>query len=539
MDYSRIGGESPVTRWRANVRWQQFVAVSAIAASTGLSLVQAQSGATVDVSGGTIRGALIAGGGAAFRGIPYAQPPVDDLRWREPVPMRRWTGIRDATRFGPICPQHPNATIPQAASVSAEDCLFLNVWTPEWPTKGRRPVLMWLAGGGNVNGAGSEPRYDGQHLARRGVVVVTINYRLGSFGFFAHPALTRESPNRASGNQGLLDQVAALEWVRTNIARFGGDPDAITIAGSSAGAIDIGALMTSPLTKGKFRGAILHSGPVRNALGDPLSLAEAEQRGDAHTATWNASAGASLRELRAIPMARILESQPIQPVLHLNLSVDGYVVRSAPAEVFARGGQHKLPILMGAAARDYTSTAASLTDLNTLMDKAYGPLAPRARLLYSDDDALYGTPGVQWTTDTSFRCPTALQLAQHVAAGNTAFAYEFARLAVPEIRPGGSVHGLDPAYVFGTFATWTAATKVGRLTHTEADTAISGMMQRYWINFVKTGDPNGEGLPTWPTFRDPARAYLQFVDTPVVKEGLRRAQCDLYIENANRSDASR
>jgi para-nitrobenzyl esterase len=394
-------------------------------------------------------------------------------------------------------------------------------------------------GGGNVNGAGSEPRYDGQHLARRGVVVVTINYRLGSFGFFAHPALTRESPNRASGNQGLLDQVAALEWVRTNIERFGGNPDAITIAGSSAGAIDIGALMTSPLTKGKFRGAILHSGPVRNALGDPLLLAQAEQRGEAHTATWNASAGASLRELRTIPMARILESQPPQPVSHLNLSVDGYVVRSAPAEVFARGGQHKLPILMGAAARDYTSTAASPTDLNALMDKAYGPLAPRARLLYSDDDPLYGTPGVQWTTDTSFRCPTILQLAQHVAAGNKAFAYEFARLAVPEIRPGGSVHGLDPAYVFGTFATWTAGTKVGPLRHTAADATISEAMQRYWINFVKTGDPNGEGLPTWPTFRDPQRPYLQFVDTPVVKEGLRRAQCDLYIENANRSDASR
>jgi para-nitrobenzyl esterase len=398
---------------------------------------------------------------------------------------------------------------------------------------------MWIAGGGNINGAGSEPRYDGQLLARRGVVVVTINYRLGSLGFFAHPALTRESPNRASGNQGLLDQVASLEWVRTNIARFGGDPDAITLAGSSAGAIDIGALMTSPLTKGKFRAAILQSGPVRNALGDPLSLAQAEQQGEAHTTTWNAPAGASLRELRAIPMARILESQPPQPVPHLNLSVDGYVVRSAPAAVFARGGQHKLPILMGVAARDYVSSPALPTELSTLMDKAYGPLAPRARPLYSDDDVLHGTPGVQWATDTSFRCPTTLQLVQHVAAGNKAFAYEFARLAVPEIRPGGSVHGLDPAYVFGTFATWTAATKVGPLRHTATDTTISEAMQRYWINFVRTGDPNGEGLPTWPTFGNPAREYLQFGDAPVVKEGLRRAQCDLYIENANRSDVSR
>jgi para-nitrobenzyl esterase len=238
-------------------------------------------------------------------------------------------------------------------------------------------------------------------------------------------------------------------------------------------------------------------------------------------------------------MGRILESQPLQPVPHLNLSVDGYVIRSAPADVFAGGTQHKLPILMGAAARDYTSSAALATELSSLMDKAYGPLAPRAQLLYAADDALYGTPGVQWTTDTSFRCPTTLQLAQHVAARNTAYAFEFARLAVPEIRPGGSVHGLDPAYVFGTYATWTADTKVRPMEHTAVDTTISELMQGYWANFVKTGDPNGQGLPAWPTFQDPARAYLQFGDTPIVKEGLRRAQCDLYIENTSRLNARR
>jgi para-nitrobenzyl esterase len=204
-------------------------------AIVGLTAVRTQSHPTVQVSGGMIRGLLTDGGGAAFKGIPYAEPPVGDLRWREPTPARGWTGTRDATQFGAICPQHPSATIPNAAEIAKEDCLFLNVWIPAWPVTENRPVLLWIPGGGNINGGTTEARHDGSSLARRGIVVVTINYRLGSFGFFSHPALTAESQHRASGNQGLLDQVAALDWVRANISPFGGDPNAITIGGVSAG----------------------------------------------------------------------------------------------------------------------------------------------------------------------------------------------------------------------------------------------------------------------------------------------------------------
>ena len=260
--------------------------VAAVLAVAGLS-VMAQSAPVVDVTGGQIRGEYLPGGGAVFRGVPYAHPPTGDFRWRAPAPVVAWSGVRDARVFGAICPQQPSVTLPNAPELISEDCLSLNVWTSEWPvTEARRPVLLRIPGGGNINGGTSEARYDGHTIARRGIVVVTINYRLGSFGFFSHPALTAESPRRASGNQGLLDQVAALEWVHANITRFGGDPTAITLAGSSAGGIDIGALMTSPLTKGRFARASIESGPARNALGDPLPLDEAERQGAAHAARW-------------------------------------------------------------------------------------------------------------------------------------------------------------------------------------------------------------------------------------------------------------
>jgi para-nitrobenzyl esterase len=481
-----------------------------------------------------LRGTLIDGGIAVFKGIPYAQPPVGDLRWREPIPERPWTGVRDATTFGALCPQRPSIQVPNALESSREDCLFLNVWTAEWPSSNRRPVLIAFPGGGNTTGGTSDARVNGEHLSRRGIVVVTAHYRLGSFGFFSHPALTRESPHGASGNQGLLDQVAVLDWVRANIDQFGGNPDEVTLMGVSVPAMNIHALMTSPLAAGKFRRAITQSLPF-GLLGDPLSRAQAEKRGAEHTRSWGARDAATLGELRAIPMERILEAQPTRPVAHLNLSVDGYVVPLRPALVFAAGRQHEVPIIVGNTARDFTPGAAPPTDLDALMASAYGQLANRARPLYVGDDPLYGRPEVQWATDTTYRCPAILQLVQHVAAGQRGFAYEFARLATPEIQPGGNIHGFDGGFVFGTYASRTQGTTLKPVAFGPADAALSALMQRYWTNFVKTGDPNGPGLPAWPAFSEPARAYVQFsTDAPVVKEGLRRAQCDLFAENQRR-----
>jgi para-nitrobenzyl esterase len=490
---------------------------------------------TVSVTGGPVEGTLLAGGGAVFKGIPYAQPPVGDLRWRAPQPVSPWAEVRDATRFGAICPQNPSSTVPNAAEISSEDCLSLNVWAPEWPVARARPVLLWIPGGGNVIGGTSELRHDGARLARRGIVVVTINYRLGSLGFFAHPDLGREAARGASGNQALRDQLAAVEWVHANIARFGGDPDALTLGGVSAGAIDIAALMTSPLAAGRFKRAILQSGPSRGVFADPLPPPAAEQQSLRHATAWGASPTASLRDLRAIPAARILGIQSQRTIPQLNLSIDGEVLTAAPADVFASGRQHGVPILMGSSARDFLPGAQPPTGLDALIAQAYGPLASRARALYASADPLYGTPEVQWATDTSFRCNSVLQMTQHVAGGHTAFAYEFARLTTPDIQPGGNIHGLDSAFSLGTFASRSLGTKLVPIEHTAADTALSEQMQQYWTNFVKTGDPNGPGLPAWPVFREPARAYLQLAETgPAAREGLRRAQCDLYIENMNR-----
>lgn len=518
---------------RSRCRWSAMAAM--MFAIVSLSAVRAQSDPAVRVSGGMIRGLFTDGGGAAFKGIPYAEAPVGHLRWREPTKARAWIGTRDAIQFGAICPQNPSATIPNAVEIAKEDCLFLNVWIPAWPITGNRPVLLWIPGGGNINGGTSEARHDGSLLARRGIVVVTINYRLGSFGFFSHPALTAESPHRTSGNQGLLDQVAALDWVRANISRFGGDPNAITIGGVSAGGIDTTALMSSPLTKGKFRAAIMQSGPARSALGDPLRREEAERRGSAHTASWNAAADASLQALRAIPMETILKSQPPRPVPHLNLSVDGYALPAPPADVFASGRQHPVPAIMGSNVRDFVPGAPPPTGLDRLIDDYYGTLAARAKPLYAQADPRNGTPEVQWATDMAFRCGTVLQLTQHATSGHRTFAYQFSRLTTPEIQPGGNIHGLDGGYVLGTFASRDTGTKLTPIKFTPSDQSLSDLMQQYWVNFVRTGDPNGPGLPAWPEFRSPSGAFMDFLPAgPAAAEGLRRAQCDLYMENVAR-----
>ena len=519
---------------RICARWGGIAAAAVLAVCLRLPSIEAQTPPMVDIRGGTIRG-LRLNEGAVFRGVPYAAPPVGALRWREPMPVEAWSGTRDATEFGSICPQNAGAAIPNALDIISEDCLFLNVWTAEWPIASRRPVLVFIPGGGNINGAGSEARSDGSHLARRGIVVVTLNYRLGSFGFFSHAALTAESPHQASGNQGLLDQIAALRWVRANIDRFGGDPDAITLAGISAGAVDVTALMTSPLTTGLFRRAVMQSGPARNVLGQPLSRADAEEQGAAHTRSWGASVDATLRDLRSIPMAIILKSQPARPVPYLNVSIDGHVVLMPPADAFAKGRQHAVPAIMGNAARDFTPGAEPPADLDAVIARAYGPLAANARPLYASADELHGTPEVQWATDVGFRCGTVMQLMQHAATGQPVFAYEFARLVMPEVQPGGNLHGVDTGYVFGTFATRGQGNKLAPITVTPGDAALSDGMQRYWVNFVKTGNPNGPGLTLWPVFNASARQYLEFTGTgTMARNSLRRPQCDLYAGNEER-----
>jgi para-nitrobenzyl esterase len=484
------------------------------------------SGLVVDVTGGKVRGASLAGGAAAFLGIPYARPPVGALRWREPAPVERWTGIRDAKAYGAPCAQNPYFN-PAFKETAREDCLYLNVVTPEIrPKGGGRPVMVWIPGGGNFAGASGE-RTNGEQLMRHDVVVVSLNYRLGLFGFFSHPDLTRESPHHASGNQGILDQIAALRWVHANIARFGGDPSNVTIFGESAGSVNVSVLMTSPLSRGLFRRVIGQSGAVIVA-GDPLSLKDAESRGVSLAEMWGVGAKPSIEALRALPMAAILAAEPNfldKPQPNLGVTIDGYVFPVRPSMVFAQGHQHPVAMLLGNLWHEWVPGVQPPANLREAIESSYpSDVATRAVSLYmeSGTDSLYGTPAEQWVEDIGFRCSAIAQLIWHAAAKHVAYEYQVEHL--PAARRRGNVHAQDVAYVFG---------RLDGNDYEAFDRAMSDVIQKYWTNFAKTGDPNGPGVPSWPAFDPTSRPYLAFTeDGAVARNGLRRPFCDLFLDAA-------
>jgi para-nitrobenzyl esterase len=490
----------------------------------------------VSTTSGKLRGVSRPSGGAEFLGIPYAQPPVGDLRWHEPLPAKSWTGVREATTFGAPCAQpvlgdwnrHDSET-------SREDCLFLNVVTPAWPVKAPLPVMFWIHGGANAGGTASSGLYKDGTLVQHGVVLVTVNYRLGIFGFLAHPELTRESSRHVSGNYGLMDQIAALRWVRDNIAKFGGDPTNITVFGQSAGAQNTSLLMTSPLSKELFQRAIAQSG---SAFNPPLpSLAEAEQAGGKLAATMKAPAGeGAIKYLRQLSTQDLLKGvavqDPKQPPL-LGPDIDGWVVPRSPAEVFALGQESSIPLIIGTTAREFGMSAPP-DEVRKMIQHVTGSFASRALSLYglADDgqgttDPLYGSAADQWFADLLFRCPVTTQAAWHSAAHQATYEYEFAH-AIPGQEAAGAVHSSDLPYVFGFYP------RAGNISGTfgEIDYKLANLMETYWTNFARNGNPNAGTLPHWPEFGG-SQDFIKFTqDGHVVAsaEGLRRPQCDLYRE---------
>jgi para-nitrobenzyl esterase len=480
----------------------------------------------VTITTGGLRGSAL-GPGAVFKGIPFAAPPVGDLRWREPMPVKAWSGVRDATKFGSRCMQ----TGPDVS----EDCLYLNVWAPEWPAKSRKPVMVWIHGGGNFAGSGSEPTFDGEAFARRGVVLVTANYRLGVFGFFAHPELTAESSHRASGNYGLMDQVAALRWVRDNIAKFGGDPQNVTVFGESAGGLDISVLMTSPLAKGLYQRLIAESGPVVA----PPSLAEGEKKGSSVAASLKAD---SIKTLRAIPAQDLQKAtgqglQFLGPLL--GVVVDGWVLPRPPFQVFQAGQEHRVDLLIGSNARELTRPFFPVQGLKEGIEAEYGPLASRAMEVYGlkngsepSPDPVLGSAMAQWATDSQFRCGTVAELIWHSRAGNRAYQFQFSRVP-PGRESVGAAHGSEIPYVFGTLEAAGRAPNAPK--YDSIDKTVSDQMQQYWTNFAKTGDPNAGSLTKWAKFDPKARSYMDLTaEGPIERQGLRRNACDLFVENVNR-----
>ena len=501
----------------------------------------ARSNPVVSVNTGQLGGSLTPDGVAAFKNIPFAEPPIGDRRWQEPLPAKAWTGVRDATSFGPMCNQSGNRQLPHS-----EDCLQLNVWTPRWPMTSPVPVMVWFHGGGNTAGSGVEALFNGETLARHGVVLVTSNYRLGMFGFFSHPELTKESPHHASGNYGLADQIQALRWVQENIAKFGGSPANVTIFGESAGAADVNALIASPLTKGLFVRVIAESGPI----GAQTPLADAEKRNVEFAANLGIAGDHALAKLRAIPSAELQEKVgqggpgaggggPM-----MGITVDGWVLPEAPTKTFADGHEQKVALVIGNNSQEMQGARggrggrgpATAADVRQLISERYGPLAERTLALYGlnggsepQPDPENGDVMAQWNTDISFRCGTVQELSWHTAAGNLGYEYQFSR-TVHGQEALGAAHASEIPFVFGTLPVWQNMRH-----YDESDQKYAGMMQEYWINYAKAGDPNGGSLVKWPKFNPTARAYIDFTDAgPVAKEGLRRQIFHLFMENQKR-----
>jgi para-nitrobenzyl esterase len=516
------------------VRRSLYLFILAVLASS--SAKSSDVNFVVTTTSGQLRGSPRTSGGGEFLGIPYAQPPVGDLRWRDPVPAAKWDGIRDAGTFGAPCAQPDLGEWNRRnAESSKEDCLFLNVMTPQWPPKEHLPVMFWIHGGANTGGTASSPLYKDGTLVQHGVVLVSVNYRLGVFGFFAHAGLTAESPHHSSGNYGLMDQILALRWVRDNIAQFGGDPGNITVFGQSAGAQDTGLLMISPLAAKMFQRAIAESGA---AFSPPLnSLTEAEANGAKLAAALQAPAGAdAIKFLRSRSPGELLRATTApgpEAMPGFGPIMDGWVLPRGPVGVLVNGEEAAIPLIIGTTTREFP-VPVSPDELRSRIENFYGSLAPQALPLYGLDngkpgldDPLYGPASNQWAADLMFRCPSTTQAVWHKAAHNPTYEYQLEH-AIPGQEAQGALHSSDLPYVFGFYP------KQGNISGSfgETDFKLADLIESYWTNFAKTGDPNGDKLPNWPPLGD-SQTYLRFTqDGSAVAQsgGPRRAQCDLFRE---------
>ena len=458
---------------------------------------------TVRIESGSLAGLRGAANGLdEFRGIPYAAPPTGSLRWKPPQRVVAWKGVRAADHFGPRCMQLGlfSDMVFRSDGVS-EDCLYLNVWTPAGSEGKKLPVLVYFYGGSFVGGDGSEFRYDGASLAQRGIVTVTVNYRLGVFGFLALPELAKESQHQATGNYGLLDQVAALRWVHRDIAAFGGDPGQVTIGGESAGSMSVSALMASPLSKGLMQRAIGESGAVLGNLA-PWSLAMAEHSGT----IFEKHVGAhSLAELRAMPASALLAATADNNAAKFMVDIDGWFLPRAPEAIYKAGAQAHIPLLVGSNSQEgsYVNLLGDKpptpANYRAVVQRQFGGHAAEALKLYpGNDEAQVKASGTALMGDEFIAFSTWRWMQWQRETGDAPVYYYYFAKARPAMRDGsagpdpGAVHSGEIEYALGNLATnrvyaWT-----------DSDYKVSATMEGYFANFIKTGDPDGPGLPHWP-----------------------------------------
>ncbi len=488
----------------------------------------------VSTSNGKLSGVEIDDGMTVFRGIPFAAPPVGDLRWRPPQPAKKWTGVRKCDAFGDVAWQSMvGRTNPPEMN---EDCLYLNVWSDNVRGETKQPVMVWIHGGGLSRGWSSQAKYDGTALAREGVVVVSVNYRLGPLGFLAHPGLSVESPRGVSGNYGFLDQIESLKWIRQNIEQFGGDPDNVTIFGESAGGTSVATLCASPLARGLFHRAIMQSpwmfGYI-NQLAEPNitplrkpspNSPTAEQVGQEWASAFVDQEGTTaIAALRQLPAERLVVGREYYKT---RVTVDGWLLPDSPLATFAAGKQANVPVIIGTTKDEgnyFTSFVPPERELfDDRLEEFYGTQAAAVQTLYaSESSESLKAAGSQFVTDAWFVQPARQLLEGMRGVSSAAYQYQF---AVPNrSNPAvGSPHAIDLKYTFGTLNDNAIA----------ADRLASQTMIRYWTQFAKTGDPNVAGLPEWPAY-DAAQRFLKIAEQPEVDRQLAKEACDV-LDKATR-----
>jgi para-nitrobenzyl esterase len=495
----------------------------------------AGGGPVVMTTLGAVRGAVV-DDVTHFYGIPYAAPPVGSLRWRPPAAAAAWSGARDATRKAAACPQPEGLFL--AGSEASEDCLFLNLWTPTTSGAGRSPVMVYIHGGGFNSGTANDEQFDGSALARRGVLVVNFNYRLSQLGFLAHTALIAEdTEHHASGNYGIMDQQAALRWVRDNAAAFGGDPGNVTLFGESAGGISVCAHLVSPGSAGLFHKAISQSGPCSYTH---TPLRDEDARAPVQSAVSQGRLFAQALGCDTAPdVAACMRSRSVEEVLaaaprptelerfgaRYQPIVDGYVLPEPPWTALRAGRFHRVPFITGS---NQDEATVFTRDMVIADEAAYRDAVRRLTPDHVDEVLqLYPVSAfpsalaafTAFAGDAAFGCASRAQARFVAATGTPAYQYYFSRL-----NPGGRALGLgvyhsaEIAYVFGRFT--------GLLVRADADDAVSQAMSGGWARFAAAGDPNAPGAPVWPAFTAANDAYLEFGDTIRTATGLRRERCD-------------
>lgn len=496
----------------------------------------------IRIKGGTVSGVPLEDGIRAYKGIPFAAPPVGDLRWRPPQEVTPWKGVRQCVEFGPACVQPElSKMISGRYENTSEDCLYLNVWTPARDPGDKLPVMVWYHGGAFMTGSASDDFYDGRDLARQGVIVVTTNYRLGPFGFMAHPLLSKESPHKVSGNYGLLDQIATLQWVRDNIRAFGGDPDRVTIFGESGGGRSVAHLMVCPLAEGLFHRAIMQSSTVyrpihhlrqswygrppmetvgvqvARRLGcdrapDPIAALRAKGAQEILDASDPSLAGFGLSKS---------EGTPFEPI------ADGWLIPDDPSDLFDAGRQHKVPVIAGSNADEGTlflgrKRLRSLRKVRDTIRKAF-PENPEAILnLYPVTTQNEAHEALnQLSGDMSCACPMRSIVRNMEKRGSKAWLYYFSHVRADLLgKMLGAWHGSEIRFVFNSLDR-------GKTRVTDKDRYVARIMSACWVRFAATGDPNGPGLPRWPSYTRGQEYYLEFGDRVQSKQGLKKAACDI------------